>query len=257
MFEEMQQKIEVPERVDKPAHQTDRFSYVEGDCSDAARELLKRCCCQAPSVKVGNGILSVTLVEKVEGEASMFQVRGQMRHTWDLSVKLRWTYQWMGSNFDAGAQRAEGHLAVVDFTDATTLTGEKSPPLLRKNWLDKGTLELPRQKEVEKALGGKPWPPEKGTLLASVVAALEARDTPTRRSDVATLVRHRSMGRSRIESSSASNARKGCTASYRMKGRHAELGHEFLTVPSRSQPSFARGPGLNTSKHSVRLMFNA
>ncbi|CAK9056691.1 unnamed protein product, partial [Durusdinium trenchii] len=173
MFEEMQQKIEVPERVDKPAHQTDRFSYVEGDCSDAARELLKRCCCQAPSVKVGNGILSVTLVEKVEGEASMFQVRGQMRHTWDLSVKLRWTYQWMGSNFDAGAQRAEGHLAVVDFTDATTLTGEKSPPLLRKNWLDKGTLELPRQKEVEKALGGKPWPPEKGTLLASVVAALE------------------------------------------------------------------------------------
>ena len=47
----------------------------------------------------------------------------------------------MGSNFDEGAQRAEGQLALCDLSDATTLRGEKCPPTLRKNWVDKGKLE--------------------------------------------------------------------------------------------------------------------
>lgn len=38
------------------------------------------------------------------------------------------TYQWMGSNFEEGPQRAEGQMAVCDFSDATTLRTEKTPP---------------------------------------------------------------------------------------------------------------------------------
>ena len=47
----------------------------------------------------------------------------------------------MGSNFDSGAQRAEGQMTLCDFSDATTLRAEKCPPIVRKNWVDKGTLE--------------------------------------------------------------------------------------------------------------------
>lgn len=36
----------------------------------------------------------------------------------------------MGSNFDEGPQRAEGQMAMCEFTDATTLRTEKSPPSL-------------------------------------------------------------------------------------------------------------------------------
>lgn len=173
MLDEMRAKVEDSERSGSKASATDRFSYAEGDFNEVAQELLKLCVAKAPSVKVANGVLSVALVEKVEGEASMFQVRGQTRHTWDMNFKVRWTYQWMGSNFEEGPQRAEGQMAVCEFTDATTLHNEKNPPLLKKNWVDKGKLDLPRQKEVERALGGKPWPAVDGTLLASVVSCLE------------------------------------------------------------------------------------
>lgn len=181
MFQEMQKQLEETQAADqekveseKPSHQKDRFAYAEGDCSELARELLKTCLQKAASVKVANGVLSVAVVEKVEGEASTFKVRGQLRHTWDLNFKVKWTYQWMGANFDEGPLRAEGAVAVIDFGDATTLAGPETPPTVRKNWTDKGTLDLARQKEVERALGGKPWPPVEGTLLASLVLAMQA-----------------------------------------------------------------------------------
>lgn len=55
---------------------------------------------------------------------------------YNLLVVFGRTYQWMGSNFDEGPQRAEGQMAMCEFTDATTLRTEKSPPSLgrkRKN----------------------------------------------------------------------------------------------------------------------------
>ncbi|CAE7495654.1 mask [Symbiodinium natans] len=181
MYDEMQKQMEerrTAEReqaeAEKPSHQKDRFAYAEGDCSELARELLKSCLQKAGSVKVANGVLSVAAVEKVEGEASTFKVRGQPRHTWELNFKVKWVYQWMGANFDEGPQRAEGAVAVLDYGDATTLSAAETPPNVRKNWTDKGTLDLARQKEVERALGGKPWPPTEGTLLASLVTTLEA-----------------------------------------------------------------------------------
>ncbi|OLP79395.1 Ankyrin repeat and KH domain-containing protein mask [Symbiodinium microadriaticum] len=164
MFQEMQKQLE----------ETRASEQEKGDCSELARELLKTCLQKAASVKVANGVLSVAVVEKVEGEASTFKVRGQLRHTWDLNFKVKWTYQWMGANFDEGPLRAEGAVAVIDFGDATTLAGPETPPTVRKKWTDKGTLDLARQKEVERALGGKPWPPVEGTLLASLVLAMQA-----------------------------------------------------------------------------------
>eukprot|EP00930_Biecheleria_cincta_P104264 TRINITY_DN96471_c0_g1_i1.p1 TRINITY_DN96471_c0_g1~~TRINITY_DN96471_c0_g1_i1.p1 ORF type:complete len:257 (-),score=83.37 TRINITY_DN96471_c0_g1_i1:274-1044(-) len=157
----------------KPDHQTDRFSYAEADCDKLVHELVKTCVAKTPSIKVGNGVVSVSGVEKVEGDAAMFKVRGQIRHTWDVSFKVKWTYQWMGTNFDQGPQRAEGAIAVCEFTDATTLFDEKSPPILRKSWTDKGSLDQARQREVERSLGGKPWPPAEGTLMAGMVKMME------------------------------------------------------------------------------------
>eukprot|EP00438_Fugacium_kawagutii_P025103 Skav213452 [mRNA] locus=scaffold837:553368:559213:- [translate_table: standard] len=84
MLQEMQKKDPEP----PAAAPADRFSYAEaamGDFNEVAQELLKLCVSKAPSVKVpdvlpfvqscqvSNGVLSVALVEKVEGEASMFQ----------------------------------------------------------------------------------------------------------------------------------------------------------------------------------------
>ncbi|CAE7572770.1 mask, partial [Symbiodinium pilosum] len=122
MLQEMQKQAEESRMAEKkqaeaqkPSHQKDRFAYAEGDCSELARELLKSCLQKASSVKVGNGVLSVATVEKVEGESSTFRVRGQLRHTWDLNFKVKWTYQWMGANFDEGPQRAEGAVAIIEF----------------------------------------------------------------------------------------------------------------------------------------------
>lgn len=159
--------------AEKPEHQKDRFAYSEGDCKKVAEDLLRSCVTKTPSIKVANGVVQITGVEKLEGEAIMFQVRGQQRITWDYSFKLKWTYQWMGSNFDEGAKRAEGQVVILDFTDATTLSSEKSPPGLKKLWTDKADLSPARQKEVADSLGGKPWPPVEGTLMYGLVKTLE------------------------------------------------------------------------------------
>lgn len=179
LMEQMKKKIatgddaEEAPAEEKAPHQSDRFSYGEADCDKLAHELLRACVSKTPSVKVGNGVLSVGKIEKIEGDAQMFTVRGELRHTWDISFKVKFTFQWMGSNFDEGARRAEGAISVCEFTDATTLKAEKTPPIIRKAWVDKGGIDADRQKAVEKALGGKPWPPEEGTLLFGISKALE------------------------------------------------------------------------------------
>lgn len=164
-------KDEAPQPT--PAHQTDRFAYADGDCQKIAHELLKKCIGRALSIKVGNGVVSVLGVEKVEGDASLFLVRGKMRHTWDLNFKVAWSYQWVAANFEEGMRRAEGAIIFGEFTDATSLGSDKSPPILKKSWTDKGGLELAQQKQVEKSLGGKPWPPEQGTLLFGITKTME------------------------------------------------------------------------------------
>lgn len=158
----------------KPAHQTDLFAYADADCAKLAQELLRKCLSKTQSVKVGSGVLSVVAVDKVDGDATYLQVRGQARHTFDLNFKVKFAYQWMGSNFDSGAQRAEGVIEVSDFTDATTLTTEKTPPIVKKRWTDKAQIDSGKQKDVEKALGGKAWPPPKGSLVGELIEVLEA-----------------------------------------------------------------------------------
>mmetsp|Transcript_108761 Transcript_108761/g.307488 ORF Transcript_108761/g.307488 Transcript_108761/m.307488 type:complete len:259 (-) Transcript_108761:8-784(-) len=180
MLEQMQRRLAEAEAGDggkaapaKEEHQKDRFAYAEADVQKLAHELVKMCVSKTPSIKVGQGVVSVVGVEKVEGDAQMFQVRGENRFTWDLSFKAKFAYQWLGSNFDEGARRAEGQITILEFTDATTLNASKTPPIVRKAWVDKDQLDLARQKDVEKCLGGKPWPPEEGTLLANMMKTLE------------------------------------------------------------------------------------
>ena len=111
-------------------------------------------------------------VERIEGDAMMIKVRGEPRHTFDLQFRLKFAYQWMSANFDDGPGRAEGAIAISDFTDATTLGSGASPLVVKKWWVDKGGLEDARAKEVGAALGGKIWPPESGSLLANVAVVL-------------------------------------------------------------------------------------
>lgn len=86
MLEEMRAKVEDSEG--SKASSTDRFSYAEGDCNEVAQELLKLCVAKAPSVKVANGVLSVALVEKVEGEASTFQDAALNRQAMYISITV-------------------------------------------------------------------------------------------------------------------------------------------------------------------------
>lgn len=156
-----------------PGHQKDRFAYSDGaDCDKLAHELLRTCVRKAQTVKVAKGVLSVMDVEQIEGDAMMIKVRGEPRHTFDLQFRLKFAYQWMSANFDDGPGRAEGAIAIADFTDATTLGSGASPLVVKKWWVDKGGLEDARAKEVGAALGGKAWPPESGSLLANVAAVL-------------------------------------------------------------------------------------
>lgn len=156
-----------------PAHQRDRFSYSEGaEFDKVAHEWLRVCVRRAASVKVSKGALSIIDVEQIEGDAMMVKVRGEPRHTFDLQFRVKFAYQWTSANFDEGPRRAEGAIAVSDFTDATSLVGSATPPAVRKWWTDKGGLDDARAKEVGAALGGRGWPPEPGSLLAHVAAAL-------------------------------------------------------------------------------------
>lgn len=156
-----------------PAHHRDRFAYSDGaECDKVAHELLKICMRRTQTVTVAKGVLSVVDVEKIEGDAMMVKVRGEPRHTFDLQFRLRFCYQWMNANFDDGPGRAEGAIAISDFTDATTLVGGATPPIVKKWWVDKGGLDDARAKEVGAALGGKVWPPEPGSLLAHVADVL-------------------------------------------------------------------------------------
>merc|ERR1719277_1605089 len=79
----------------KPSHQTDRFAYGEVDNEKIAHDLIKHCISKTPSVKVGNGILSIVKVEKAEGEAMMIKVRGEPRYTFDISFRTQFVFQWM------------------------------------------------------------------------------------------------------------------------------------------------------------------
>jgi hypothetical protein len=59
----------------------------------------------------------------------------------------------MGSNFEEGPQRAEGQMAVCDFTDATTLRNEKNPPSPGTNffrWFAGGFASIPGKLHVFK-----------------------------------------------------------------------------------------------------------
>jgi hypothetical protein len=71
----------------------------------------------------------------------------------DSTCRNSRTYQWMGSNFEEGPQRAEGQMAVCDFTDATTLRNEKNPPSPGTNffrWFAGGFASIPGKLHVFK-----------------------------------------------------------------------------------------------------------
>ncbi|CAE8616084.1 unnamed protein product, partial [Polarella glacialis] len=134
---------------------------------------LKAALGKTSAVKVGNGVLSVVGVQNIQGDAMQLKVRGEDRHTFDLSFNLQVAYKWMGANFDAGMQRAEGSVQVSDFTDATSLRSEKCPPKVRAEFPAAAGLDEAKRKQVEGAIGTGSWPPPDGSLMAEVMARME------------------------------------------------------------------------------------
>lgn len=157
----------------RPMHQRDRFAHSEADVSKVAKEALKQSLLRSQAVKVGNGILSVVAVDKVEGDAMKAQIRGEDRHIFDFSFDMKVAFKWMGANFDAGMQRAEGLLKVCDFASESTLDSRDNAPSVAFTWTDVGSLDDRRRGEVEQMVGASTWPPPKCSLMAEVVLVLQ------------------------------------------------------------------------------------
>merc|ERR1711908_186732 len=134
-----------------------------GDVTALARKTLGERLADLPDVEAAGGVIVCAGIEKVEGDASKPVIRGKLRHLFDLSFHVKFTFRWMNSS---GQQKANGHLKVADFTnDAFEIGGtEPSVQLSFKEGVQK--LEANRRQAVEAALGT--WPATKGTLMGHV-----------------------------------------------------------------------------------------
>mmetsp|Transcript_8375 Transcript_8375/g.18783 ORF Transcript_8375/g.18783 Transcript_8375/m.18783 type:complete len:254 (+) Transcript_8375:101-862(+) len=156
----------------EPETRGDRFAYADEDIDKPVQESLKQCLSSAGGLRVGDGMLSVAKVEKVDGEAMKLLVRGETRFVWDLTFVIQFAYKWTSSSFDQGMQRAQGTITVSEFSDATTLRDGKSPPVRKARWAELAGLDKERRKAVEDSLGHRVWPPPADSLMHRVTGCL-------------------------------------------------------------------------------------
>jgi hypothetical protein len=149
-------------------------TWEDKDVTEMAKSMLRRRLEDVPTLDAAGGSLSILAVESLDGEASKPVVRGVKRHLWDLSVKLKFNFKWMGSD---GQLTADGCISINDFTQNTSFeAGCDSLHALVVDVAFKGAskVDASRRPAVEEALGAKVWPPAEGTLMAVVGARLQA-----------------------------------------------------------------------------------
>lgn len=140
-------------------------TWEEKDVTAMAQKTLKEKLSGFQSVDAAGGALLPMDVESVEGEASKPVIRGKLRHIFDLSFKVKFSFRWTDSN---GQRNAAGVITVRDFTNDTFTEGVLSEPMVELSFGDSKLLDSARKQAVEASLGAGSWPPGPATLMQQV-----------------------------------------------------------------------------------------
>jgi len=128
-----------------------------------------------PSVDAAGGAISILEVEKVEGDASKPVIRGRLRHMFDLTIKVKFAFRWMG---EGGQKQADGTLCLRDFTNDTSFSvaegDDGGAPVVEVTFKDASSVDIARRKAVEDAIGKGAWPAAAGSLLGHIADRMEA-----------------------------------------------------------------------------------
>eukprot|EP00442_Polarella_glacialis_P055795 CAMPEP_0115123614 /NCGR_PEP_ID=MMETSP0227-20121206/47663_1 /TAXON_ID=89957 /ORGANISM="Polarella glacialis, Strain CCMP 1383" /LENGTH=328 /DNA_ID=CAMNT_0002526051 /DNA_START=24 /DNA_END=1013 /DNA_ORIENTATION=- len=146
-------------------------TWEEKDVTALAQKTLRESMEGLTEMDAAGGVLSATSVDSVEGDASKPVIRGTMRHMFDLSFKVKFVFKWMDSD---GQRRAEGTVAISDFTHDTFAEGVLAAPVVELIFKEAKQLEVSRRHAVEAAVG-RTWPPTPaGSLLDQVSSRMKA-----------------------------------------------------------------------------------
>merc|ERR1712046_230407 len=119
------------------------------------------------------GELTLEGCSSIEGDTTKMVVSGQTRYVCDLTFKVKFLFRWMGLNFDEGQKKAEGAITLSEFTYDAMLPEPVSKPVIKAQWVDLGSIDAQRRKDVQERLGHREWPPPQGPFMAGVFQRLQ------------------------------------------------------------------------------------
>jgi len=147
-------------------------TWEDKDVTEMAKKTLQEALAAFPNVDAAGGQLVTEDVASVDGEASKPVIRGKMRHMFDLSFKLKFTFRWMDGS---GQRSVSGEIELSDFTNDTFQEGVSEAPVVRLSFQQgKSSLDEGRRLGVQAAIGAKSWPPPAGSLMAVVASKMSA-----------------------------------------------------------------------------------
>jgi len=135
-------------------------TWEEKDVTDMAKRTLQDKLSALTEMEIASGVLSASM-QSVEGEASKPVIRGKLRHFFDLSFKVNFTFKWMDAD---GQKQAEGTVSISDFTNDTFAEGVLAAPVVELSFKDARKLEPSRRHAVEAGIGAGQWPPSSGLM---------------------------------------------------------------------------------------------
>jgi len=145
-------------------------TWEEKDVTALAKTTLKDTLSGLPDVDVAGGSLVCDGIDNVEGDASKPVIRNKLRHIFDLSFKVDFTFRWMDSD---GQRQAKGHMKIADFTNDTFSEGSSNAPEVEISFKDSRLLDEGRRKAVEASLSATCWPPPAGSFMGTLAARME------------------------------------------------------------------------------------
>lgn len=147
-------------------------TWEEKDVTALAKQTLKEKLEALRDIDVAGGVLSAKVEDAVEGDASKPVIRGKLRHMFDLSFKVKFSFKWMNGD---GQKKADGVVSVHDFTNDTFTEGSDLAPVVELSFKEGAkALDAPRRQAVEAALGAKVWPAPADTLMACVAERMRS-----------------------------------------------------------------------------------
>eukprot|EP00927_Polykrikos_kofoidii_P078882 TRINITY_DN75683_c0_g1_i1.p1 TRINITY_DN75683_c0_g1~~TRINITY_DN75683_c0_g1_i1.p1 ORF type:complete len:321 (-),score=74.55 TRINITY_DN75683_c0_g1_i1:397-1359(-) len=143
-------------------------TWEDKDVTATAKSTLQEKLSNFPPLDAAGGSIVIDKIDNLEGDASKPVIRGKLRHLFDFSFKVHFTFRWM----DASGQRnSSGVVAVSDFTnDSFSGGGAES----RLDFSQGRALDAGRRQGVEDSVGAGVWQPPPHSMMASVASRMEA-----------------------------------------------------------------------------------